>query len=531
MLENLNPPRTIEDASWIKPGVTSWTWFNGDSTSDPETYKRYIDLSAEMGWQYVLLDEGWQPKTENDAQGRQTYEGVFPWVADVVQYANERGIGLFVWSTYWDLETPEKRARLREWADMGVKGIKVDFFNSETQAALRITDEIIAASADARLMLNLHGCNKPSGERRTWPHMLTREGVYGEEHFIEGPGSGANAAHTTTLPFTRGAVGPTDYTPSIADIYDKQVFSDAHRLALAVVYESGTQCFSAKPQSYYDSPAKDFLKDFPASWDESRLLAGAPGEYAVMARRKGGDWYIGSICDGARDIEIPLNFLGEGFYTASLYVDGENGVVLETGSATAADGLDVPQAERGGFVLKLTQNADAPFLDISAHWCRQNVLSMYKKGLLHWFFVPSFYPDVPITRADFVVMLLHAFAIPLEDGGPAFADAKTHWAKDYIYTAATKNIVNGVSENEFAPDAPLTREQAVTIIGRMQNLESVPDAPSFSDGGAIAAYARDYVGACAAGGILTGYEDNTFRPQNNVTRAEALVIMERTLEQ
>lgn len=154
--ENLCKPSQLSDCSWIKPGVSGWTWFNGDPTNDPEVYKQYIDFSAEMGWDYVLLDEGWQP-LDHEIDSKKSYSGIQSWTKDIIDYAASKNIGIFVWSTSWDLDTPEKRARLREWAEMGIKGVKVDFFDSESQQTLRLYDAITEETAQLRLMVNYHG--------------------------------------------------------------------------------------------------------------------------------------------------------------------------------------------------------------------------------------------------------------------------------------------------------------------------------------------------------------------------------------
>ena len=207
---------------------------------------------------------------------------------------------------------------------MGIKGVKIDFFNSETQETLALCDEITEEAARLRLMVNLHGCNKPSGERRTYPNLITREGVYGTEHFLSGAGWGPTAEHNCILPFTRNAVGPMDYTPAISD-YNESHFTDAHKAALAVIFESGVQCFSDKPERYRQSPLYDFLKGFPAAWDETRLLSGDAGKSIVMMRRNEDEYYIGSICTAARNEAIRLDFLGTGEYMAVIYTVGEDG--------------------------------------------------------------------------------------------------------------------------------------------------------------------------------------------------------------
>lgn len=526
--ENLSAPSEISDADWVRPGVTSWTWFNGDPTGDPEVYKRYIDLSAEMGWQYVLLDEGWQPAA--DGGGRKSYSGTEAWVSEVISYAESKGIGVFVWAASWDLDTPEKRARMREWTDMGIRGIKVDFFESETQNTLRLMDDITKEAAELKLMVNYHGCNKPTGERRTWQNIISKEAVYGFEHFLSGEGWGATAEHNCTLPFTRNAVGAMDYTPAISDYYEKSYFTNAHKAALPVVFESGLQCFSDKPAVYENSVLTDYLRGFPAAWDETRLLLGDIGESAAIMRRKGEMYYVGAICNTKRTEDIELDFLGEGAYLMRLYTDGENGGI-EAFEEIVKNGcvITVPQAEHGGAAMSLAPiGEEAPLTDIDGHWCAENVRSLAADGKLNGYFAYKFKPDEKITRGEFVTLLDGAQNIEAPASASAFEDGNDSRAKNYIAAAVKRGIINGISENEFAPDAYITREQAAVIIGRLMGLSGGINL-DFDDGAEISDYAKMYVSVCAERGIVNGYEDGSFRPKNNVTRAEAVAIMDRAL--
>jgi len=346
MIENLNPPSKIEDTSWIKPGVTSWTWLNGDPTNDKDTYLKYIDFSAEMGWEYVLLDEGWQPRVS----GQWSYAGMYDWMDEVLEYAESKGVGLIVWSLYWDVAPPDNIKRLEEWANLGIKGIKVDFFDDESQERLATYDAIIEEAARLHLLVNFHGSNKPSGQRRTWPHLLTREGVRGAE--FKSPQADQNCI----FPFTRNVVGPMDYTPVIRNYNSSRWLTQAHMAAQHVIYESGIQCFADKPETYRASKLYYFLKDFPAAWDDTKVLEGYPGQYITTARKSGDNWYIGAICNDARVAEIPLDFLDDGTtYYATIYKDTTsiNDVDVELIEVTKSDVLSVPLNMRGGCAIKI----------------------------------------------------------------------------------------------------------------------------------------------------------------------------------
>ena len=529
MPENLCAPSKLEDTSWIKPGVSSWTWFNGDPTNDPEVYKQYIDLSGDMGWQYVLLDEGWQP-LEYDEYGRKTYSGIMDWTEEVIEYGKQRGIGIIVWSTSWDLDTEQKRERLKEWANMGIKGIKVDFFNSETQQTLKLMDSITQESAELKLLVNFHGCVKPTGERRTWPNLITREAVYGNEHFLSGENWGPTAEHNCTLPFTRNAVGPMDFTPELTNHNDKNYFTDGQKCALPIVFESGIQCLSDKPQIYENSAARELFKSIPAVWDETKLLSGDIGESAAVMRRFGDTYYVGSICNNQYVVDINLDFLKSGKYWFEMYTDGSNDtdIAVYNGVVTNRDTITIPQLTHGGGAVKFTPIKENTklFSDIDGHWCEKNILSLAEKNKLNKYFYGEFGVDEYITRAEFVMLLTDALDIGCMQGSPRFYDSIRHIAKNYIYTATEKGIINGTSEETFLSESNITREDAATIIGRYENLKGGINS-GFSDSNEISQYAKEYVAQCVAMGVITGYEDNSFKPKNNITKAEAAAMLFR----
>lgn len=527
MIENLNEPCQISDTSWIKPGISAWTWFNGDPTNDPETYKRYIDFAAEMGWQYVLLDEGWQPLKSNE-NGRKSYEGTEWWAQEVIDYASERGIGLIVWAPYWDLDTAEKRNRLNEWAAMGIKGVKVDFFDNETQEMLKLYDEITRQTAQLHLLVNYHGCNKPTGERRTWPHLLTREGVYGTEHFMSGEGWGPTAQHNCTLPFTRNAVGPMDYTPAITNYNGKNFFSAGQKAALPIIFESGIQCLSDKPDNYRQSPLYLLFKNFPASWDETRLLSGKIGESVVMLRRKGSDYYIGVTGLGEAE-DITVDFLASDRpYHMTIYRDGDSDTDIKVENEIVRNGdiITIPELPNGGAAIKITPLDGSELWDINGHWSQSLVSSLSANGRLNDYFGAEMKPDDKITRGEFVMMLCSAMGIDAPVRTPKFYDSTNTREKNYIAAAVERGIISGISDTDFAPNALITREQAAAIVGRYLQLAGGINL-KFPDSADISDYAKMYVSVCADKGIISGYEDGAFRPKNNITRAETAAILSK----
>ena len=351
LAETLSPPCTF-DTSWVKPGAASWTWLCLEPTDDFETYKRYIDLSAEMNWPYILLDAGWEPYGAR-GYGGNTY---YPWTQELIDYANSKNVGILVWAYAWNLDTPEKQEVLREWAEMGIKGIKPDFFDSQSQGAMQLYDRLLAKTAEEHLLMNPHGANKPTGERRSYPQSMNREGVPGMEQEMYTK-SYLSAKQNCLLPFTRGAVGPMDFTPTLSHLNVQWPikFTLSHLAALPIIYDCGTTSMGDHDTTYLNSPAKSLLQGIPTSWDETRLLEGEPGEYVTMAKRAGENWYVGMICNRSREVKLSLDFLAEGKYKASIYRDGiiSTQILTETKTVTAADTLNLHLARTGGASVKL----------------------------------------------------------------------------------------------------------------------------------------------------------------------------------
>jgi alpha-glucosidase len=328
----LGRPSRILDASWIRPGRAAWSWWSDSSSPRrPETQRLYVDAAAARGWEYVLVDEGWDPA----------------WMPELVRYAADRGVRILLWTHWRDLRDPRRRARLLDrWAAWGVAGIKADFLQSDHPRRIAVYGAIARAAGRRRLLVNFHGCTLPRGIQRTWPNVLTMEAVLGAEH---ARGGSIAAGHDVNLVFTRNAVGSMDYTPALS----AGGSTAGHQLALAVAFESGLQHLADQPAAYASRPAADaVLRALPVAWDDTRLLDGAPDSHATLARRSGQEWWVASIQAGpATERTVALDFLDPRRpYRATITADEER--VTET-AVTSADRLTVPVAADGGFVVRL----------------------------------------------------------------------------------------------------------------------------------------------------------------------------------
>ena len=324
------------DFDWVEPGRVAWSWWSeSDSPSDFQRQRDYVDYAAERGWEYVLVDLGWEEA----------------WLPELVEYADDRGVAVELWAHFLDLDTESKRAeRLSRWADWGVAGIKVDFMDSDDQGRMAFYEQLAADAAEHELTVNFHGSAVPTGLRRRWPHVMTYEGVRGAEYY---KWTTNTPEHNCVLPFTRNVVGPMDYTP-VTFTADRRTTSAGHELGQSVVFESGLQHLADSVEAYADRPlAEAVLEAVPAAWDETRLLRGHPGSEATVARRRGDDWFVGCIVAGAdRTVEVPTAFL-DGDRTARVTTDGADGGLTEFEREVAPDGaLPVSVAENGGFVVR-----------------------------------------------------------------------------------------------------------------------------------------------------------------------------------
>ncbi|MFD5749196.1 glycoside hydrolase family 97 catalytic domain-containing protein [Streptomyces sp. NPDC127033] len=338
---DLAAPSKVADTSWIKPGRAAWSWWSdGSSPGSLEKQKEFVDFAAREGWEYVLVDSGWS----ND------------WMPELTAYAKEKGVGIWLWVRWQTIDAQSELDRLLPlWKSWGVVGMKIDFMESDGQDRMRWYDAVYRATAENRLMLNFHGGTIPRGQQRTWPQLMSVEAVKGAEGTRPKPGRQPfPAAHYTTLPFTRNLIGPMDFTP--VTFTGVRPTSDAAELALSVVYESGVQHFADSVESYEEKPlARRFLRGVPTVWDDTRLVDGAPGDRAVLARAAGGEWFMGAITSGgARSLDEPLRFLGPGSWLVDLYTDAPGGgLAVETRKVTAGSRLTVDVPGNGGFAARI----------------------------------------------------------------------------------------------------------------------------------------------------------------------------------
>ena len=374
ILTSLNPAPT-GDFSWVKPGKTAWDWWNDPTLKalpnpgmNDATIKAYIDFAAANGLPYMLIDEGWYV---NSGGGPIVYPGadimtVVPTIdlPGLVRYAADRHVGLWLWAN-WRVLDAKMEAAFARYAAMGIKGVKVDFMDRSDQQMVDFYQRIFTASATHHLMLDLHGAYHPTGATRTWPQFLTQEGVLGAEY--NKWTRRITARHNVTLPFTRGLAGPYDYTPGGFRNATPATFriepqtpmvqtTRGQALAMYVVFDSPFMAVADSPDHYAQAAGFDFVRAVPASWDETRVVSGAIGEHIVTARRSGDDWYVGAMTDATpRALDVPLDFLGKGRFTATLWQDGTapTDVTKTTRVVTSRDTLSLALAGSGGGVIRL----------------------------------------------------------------------------------------------------------------------------------------------------------------------------------
>ncbi|MFF0078648.1 glycoside hydrolase family 97 catalytic domain-containing protein [Streptomyces canus] len=344
--DDLAPASEVADPSWIRPGTVLWTWLAGgrEAGQSLTAQKAFVDYAAQRNWPYEAVDAGWYFKTDEWDTTDPNWQ-TNSWMPELVDYARAKGVGIIVWIHQRDLDTPEERAQwlptLEKW---GVKGVKIDFMNSEAQPMLQWYDAILKETATHHLMIDFHGSTIPKGIQRTWPQVMTLEGVAGEEKRTN------TATHLTTLPFTRNVIGSMDFTPGAFQRVGLRPNSDAAEVGLSVVYESGLQMFAGTPESYEARPlARAYFDQVPAAWGDTRLLAGEPGQEAVLARRSGERWFLGGVYAGAaRTAAVPLS-LGPGRWLVETIRDGADGLVQDRKVLRGGDTLSVDVVANGGF--------------------------------------------------------------------------------------------------------------------------------------------------------------------------------------
>lgn len=365
LVTDVATPSRIKDTSWIQPGTASWIyWAYNHGTRDFQLVKEYIDLADEMHWPYTLIDWEWNMM---DNGGN---------IQDALKYAASKGIKPFMWynsSTNWVgehapqpqylLNTKEKREKEYAWLKkMQVAGLKIDFFPNDKASTVNYYLDLLEDAARYRLMINFHGATVPRGWQRTYPNLMSVEGVYGAEWYNNTPAlTKRAAAHNATLPFTRNVIGPMDYTPgTFSNSQHPHITTYAHELALPVLFESAIQHMPDRPSVYRSLPqeVQELLSTLPTAWDDTRLLAGYPGTEVVLARRKGEVWYIAGIngTDEERTIRFStdrLQLSGHTSHPTIWFKDGKTDSSFEIERQTLTqtqETVEISCRPRGGFV-------------------------------------------------------------------------------------------------------------------------------------------------------------------------------------
>ncbi len=359
LVHALSPPLLIENTNWILPGKFSWSWWSDhDSPQYPDRIKPFIDLASEMGWEYTLIDANWNEMPADS-------------LISLIDYADKKNIKVWLWYNSGGPhneveEAPRDKMHLRktrretfqQLKEWGIAGVKIDFFQSDKVYIIRQYIDILEDAAEYKLMLNFHGCTLPRGWQRTYPHLLTMEAVRGAETYsFNADFPGIAASHHTVLPFTRNVTGSMDYTPlTFSDHRYPRLTTNAHELALSVLFESAGQHFADKVHTYLNLPhqVQDLLKTIPLTWDETRYLQGYPGRDVVIARRKGQSWYIAGI-NGENSFKyVDLNFteLKEDVKDIITFEDGISGTwQIEQCNIESKEKITLEMRELGGFLI------------------------------------------------------------------------------------------------------------------------------------------------------------------------------------
>ena len=379
MVYLLASPSRVADTSWIRPGKVAWEWWNHwglrgvdfEAGINTETYKEYVNFAAENGIEYVILDEGWATIGKND---------LFDIVPEIdmkhlVEYAASKGVGIILWAGYNAFNKDIERV-CSHYAAMGVKGFKIDFMDRDDVDMMKFYYRAAEVAARHKLIVDFHGCAKPSGLNRTYPNVLNFEAVFGLETMkFRGAEKRDMMRHDVLIPFIRMVAGPMDYTQGAMRNANKKNFraishepmsqgTRVHQMALYAIYLSPLSMLCDSPSNYRDEQeCTDFIAAFPTVWDETVVLDGEMGEYVAVARRAGDVWYVGAVTSWTpRTLTLDLRqIIGEGNYRVELFRDGANAHRL--GTDYRREVIDMPASRRieakmapgGGFVMKITK--------------------------------------------------------------------------------------------------------------------------------------------------------------------------------
>ncbi len=351
------PARPINAADL--PGKASWSWpLLGDKNTTFDVQKRFIDYAADMGWRYCLIDALWDKQIGDDR------------IKQLVDYAAPKKVSILVWYNSagdWNTtpQTPRDKmlthaSRIAEFDKLkalGVKGVKIDFFGGDGQSMMNYYQDILDDAAPYGLVMNFHGATLPRGWQRTYPYLMTMEGIRGFEYVtFEQTNADQEPSHCAMLPFTRNVFDPMDFTPVCLDRVNDKITrktTPAFELALAVLFTSGIQHYPETPEGMAKQPpfVIDFMKHVPSIWDDTQFLDGFPGKFVALARKGDGHWYVGAINGEASEKKLTLDFSALSVTKGTLITDGPAGFEKRPVDLPASKKLDITLQPNGGATI------------------------------------------------------------------------------------------------------------------------------------------------------------------------------------
>ena len=371
IIQNLNDPCTIKDPSWIKPGMSAWDhWWSGEVKMEMPVIKQYIDLASSMGWPYMLVDWQWYGKF-NSPEADITKWAPQINMPEIIEYARSKNVKIIVWLYSSDVNRNSSyKKAFPMYEKWGVAGIKIDFMDRDDQQMVNWYHDIIRCAADNHLMVDFHGAYKPDGIIRTWPNMITREGVMGNEYYKFS--DKMSPEHNVKLAFTRMLAGQMDYTPGAFLNVTKEQYKNqtpavvwntrAAELSKFVIYESPLTVVCDHPDNILNQPGSDFLKIVPTTWDDIKFAGGYPGDYVAIAKRSGDKWFLGVMNNSiGKSVELNLSFLPAANYEAEIWSDTKTSdkepkdLKKSIISIKSPGTLKVTMAKDGGFVGVITR--------------------------------------------------------------------------------------------------------------------------------------------------------------------------------
>ncbi|MEI6677943.1 MAG: glycoside hydrolase family 97 protein [Mariniphaga sp.] len=369
IIQNLNAPCAIADPSWIKPGKSAWDhWWSGEVKMEMPVIKQYIDFASQMGWPYMLVDWQWYGKYAVPEADITKWAPQLD-MPEIISYAKSKNVKIIVWLYNSDVNRNSAYKRAfpiyREW---GIAGIKIDFMDRDDQDMVNWYHDIIKCAAENHLMVDFHGAYKPDGIIRTYPNMITREGVMGNEYYKFS--EKMSPEHNIKLAFTRMLAGQMDYTPGGFLNVTKAQFKKqspalvwntrAAELSKFVIYESPLTVICDHPDHILNQPGADFLKLVPTTWDDIHFIDGYPGEYVAIAKKTGNEWYIGVMNNSKeKEITIKMDFIAPGAHPIDIWADAKDAgqepknLKISSQIIKSGDLIKIKLANNGGWVARI----------------------------------------------------------------------------------------------------------------------------------------------------------------------------------